>query len=1769
MANELLTLDTAALPQEEPQLSLDLGQPTTTPSTTTAASRATKAIAGKSIVDRPFDAVYQDILNGHEQQLRASAASNIDMQKAQAAQDFISDVARAKKGALSPTEAQFIKAKFDVLNTPTDPKSVFEEKYAKEYMGKVKQVAAETETFFNDAMREQPANLQKTLDLGEGLVAKQQYAHMHKQDAEEAVHKQSYFGYGVDFLKTAVPFYSQVKMRGLGDVSFWKGIGVGSNLQETVTALYKLPFSDFKENVDKIMTKLKNDNPQKAVEFADYLVGASTSKRVLDDFFSLLDFTVVPAGKLTGALKRQVELSNKVNTAIGQHVAASTPEVIAGRAAESAGDSIGGAAAKISDEVIQNLKGVADPDKETLSALFSNKITDAIALEKGLTTDRVLGPGVYNYIKEMGNKFYDKLGTAIVSTMKIARIPGLADNPELMEHVFKKFAGEIQTDFKGAQILDQKYRKDPVGNIGWVDNHIVQPDGSLFKSPQAAKAFATARGVKDPIVAKQTFTTVTSVDTKVSSFRTAKGSTYEVRADGTTVRNKALRNDPGHEGDQGIKPASVKTVYLTEEAANRLAPPQGQFRIIDHGDGTLSTATPSGKSFQWGISDTQRNVKYSTEPSVGSTPLELWGQGSLKGQTSFNNLHFGNKIIEVSGASNAKIEQQGLGYKLIVSKPVVETEGFIRDHLIETANSQPTKSWLNTFVGKFITPNETLSSDHNVARLIATTAPSNYMAVVKEVTRDINKLKSWSSYVPGSKANKQWHEWDKMMTAMREATGPDGESAVWVKSPSDVTQFYMRHLGRLPSEQEVAATFAYRNNLEANRMFQEIGEYRDRARVGAAQHRFVQGIPAEGKVTYSNWFDGTKLYDLPVDSGNMLITSSEHGNHKLVALESYRGKARTSLANQIKEGKLQLIEVYREGDRPLVAYTDKTVKYVLTPTAETKALGWNHVPRNKVQLLDTEYNWYIAQAKVTREEVGKVVRHLYEGDTKIMAAAIRSVGTGFAEKLDKVRQLIKSGRETEARILHNDTLPMNWDDTKRWFDSGKLNLDEKIQLIQSDKRIGDMDNTMQSRLKGFRDLTRRDAATSGRSRDIDPDLKSIAVEGTKSNPLYRLDPAKFINPIAAMDRSLTRAVNSAFLDDYKLFSVEHWLEKAKNYLNVRNSVEEVRQSPLHFFHSGLLKSDMPADLKQQLENERFHIKQLVGTPSNLEGMLHSFGQDLFDSIYNKLGPKAIPLDPTFMLSSLKDPFRFIRSVTFHEKLGLFSIPQLWTQMAGFTNIYGIAGFKYAAPATKAAFLHELSRINSNPEILAHLDNLATKQLIPGTARWRPGEFTEAREIGQSTGFFNIAKEHALRDSRLTPQLIDSAGGRLLDAGSIFFNEGERFASRYGAWYTAFKEYRDKVKPTGALTDADKRKIFERADILSNNMTAASNSLLNKGIASIPTQFLTYQLRLAELMFGKRLTSLEKARLLAWNSAMYGVPVGAGVYGFPFNDYTPFIGGIRQAAMERYGYVPQDNILADTFMLGLPNVIGALVTGGGDFEKGISLNFGEKFGARGMDIIREGMSSDATFLKLLGGAAGSSIVSGIGHSAGFFKAMGNMVAGNSDYFGMTGQHINDVFREASSVNKATQLYYGINAGRWYNRNDTYVDDVTAGQAVFQYLSGLQRQQASDVQQLRWSKDRIEEGQKLSLNRFVLEFRRGLRAQETDPEVAKTHFANAMAWLESGDYPKEKYNQAIAIAAKDHESQIQRMNWDYYTKDVPQSQKLPFYNALTRRLQITRK
>jgi hypothetical protein len=128
-----------------------------------------------------------------------------------------------------------------------------------------------------------------------------------------------------------------------------------------------------------------------------------------------------------------------------------------------------------------------------------------------------------------------------------------------------------------------------------------------------------------------------------TGFQTAKGSEYTVTENGTTIRNKAARDDFDHAGDSGVKPETEYTVYVSPENAEKLGLFQtrgGKKSLVRWGDNNVGVRFDDGPNA--GKVARTSATTFETHPRVGLMPVEVWNSGSK--------VHFGNEITRVDYA---------------------------------------------------------------------------------------------------------------------------------------------------------------------------------------------------------------------------------------------------------------------------------------------------------------------------------------------------------------------------------------------------------------------------------------------------------------------------------------------------------------------------------------------------------------------------------------------------------------------------------------------------------------------------------------------------------------------------------------------------------------------------------------------------------------------------------------------------------------------------------------------------------------------------------------------------------------------------------------------------------------------------------------------------------------------------------------------------------------------------------------------------------------
>jgi hypothetical protein len=1712
--------------------------PTVSPSFQTTKTRSQKAYVGLGeATGQSEQDMYSQIKSGQEQNLRESAAAHLNAQAAMKTEQKLIDERNKAGRPLSMQEANRIINPFDAESERAYSNDVIEKAYGMKFISMANTAASYMKnTFIDEAAQEIPEHVVLAQSQMGSVATKTEIARTKYQDISDEIESQGYIPWAWDVTKTMFQPYNELKMRGLNpEAGGWL---LGNSLKAQADELVHRPLAEYTAGLNSITDRLRKDNPQLARQFVEYVLGRSNSDVFLDNTFTVLTpLDYIGGVKLTKNLIKKVELYNRVNTGFKQTLkeAAKTEGTDAPVKAvvqEALGDVHGAATTRAVDHFEQSVTGTLNPIQDIKESLTSNFRLDGDALDAN--------PGNLSatQLTKLKDSFYDsgmKLYNTLVDILRVNRT--LAPLQE--ESALRAYQAAARKSFpqdEGILDIGSPFHVKETNNY-YIPFTFGNSEGRLFSDAETASNYARSRGYAEPRI--------------VPTMGTVEKEPRKLVGSATDLKTRARLE---------------KSIPVTEEFLARIK-------------------DQASRKF---IGPRQPEVLQNLQDTIKSTKGIL--EQMKKTQTDVN-----ARIV----TSDPVVEQHGLGYKFTVWRPYNETDPAVRSYLLSTeeARSPDLKSWKNSVLGYIRGADDTLAYNDSMNRKVATytqTAVKQWAKAEADKIEEIaNRTKWYTPWTWGRKFTQRqmFDEFNGVLDYSRTAKDPKtGNTGYFFKTPGELDDHYSRYYGRLPSLAETEAYFANVKLVEGNRVLSEIEEFRNRARLGAEQHQiFLQTGQGSAK-TASGWFDGIQRPEIPRSDDLIMFMGTHRGQEDVRQGSRVPPNTRTRYTEAVRTGKARVLEVYSVSSNPLEGFVNngKNIRYIVTTDSESKPLALNHVNRRGGGHFEYDYDHFVKQADITTESPGDPnSRKIYNGDRTFMAVSNRAMGDKFAENMNRMNEFWRN-KDIDGAKAHAQKLGIDWDQVEHWYggDNPWIDMHEPFRTVKRNHRLLDIDKSLEDRV-GKKYFV--DAAKSGsldkqfqvaytQARDA-IDLMEVRDIGTQGNPVYKISQANKVDPIPTMSRALNRAVRSTFMNDYKIQAVEHWLQEARPYLKADES--QIRSAPFYYFHNadeeGAFKSDTPLEVRSNLLSNRYKINQFVGTPNAIDASIHSLTQKLADSFYEKLGPeenrslvgKARTIVPLWALSRWKDPISGIRSFAFNAKLGVFSIPQFFVQSQTFANIWAIGG-RDAAHGTFATMLHQWSRINKSDKFMQAYDDFYTRLPGFGRSKPKPGEFMEANTELAKTGFEHVAGEYQLADDQLQHNFFKGTFGNFLDAGQVFFREGEK-ATRLGAWYTSFREFRHD-NPLKVLTDADRMQILQKADLYTANMSRASASALNSSIFSLPMQFLTYQVRMSEMFFGKRLgetlseRNLARARLLGVYSTLYGIPGALGITGWPWGDT------FREAALNK-GYVPGNSQWQDMLMNGLISWNMAMISGKGDYESGQQYDVQGRWGTQGFTAVRESLRSDNNVWKLIAGAGPSVVWNTATNVIDPFWQMAKQITTDDEegnVFKLTPSHFAAMFNEVSSIDSTTRAIYALHSGRWLSKNEKFIEGVTPGDVLTRWITGIQSQDQTDIYSMHNISQSEKEVQARAEKEIVKDYQRGLdAARDKDYDTAKQYFSNARARTIISGMPVDKRAQIYSRAMNGYESQSMTTLWDWAERHAPAGEERTRIEAATRRQELMNK
>lgn len=1095
--------------------------------------------------------------------------------------------------------------------------------------------------------------------------------------------------------------------------------------------------------------------------------------------------------------------------------------------------------------------------------------------------------------------------------------------------------------------------------------------------------------------------------------------------------------------------------------------------------------------------------------------------------------------------SEYTIEQQGLGWFIKLERKVDETSNAVREAMVIHTDNQTPVTTANVLFGKVRSSKYVTSQMAGEKRDAVTHAQQLLQGFSKAVGDNLAKL-----------SNKQLDRIEQIMFT-------DRDRMAFHETLGSFEKAYTAKFKELPTVDEAVAYFTQVQFNNFDLLLRDLNYSRDLSRQGVGLYS-VPYFKEGGSTRYkTGQFYGREVDSLPIGRhGGVLVVNEENKSQKYYRLNNPdHAKALQDVTTLIEEKGYKITQVADPLSRPLKEHAGDYVNFVISKSNQREELGWNLIPNKP-----GGHKLYDAPNTVKQAVIGKHGgRQSYEGDTTLFGFDTHAQATKYAGKMEDVRRLYNAGDRAALETYLAKNFPaenFSVDQVIDRFASGVWDKDSPFVALRSGRTV----------MKDYPELFKNygsfyDEATSEFNLmqnvdrtflgERDQNLWTIIERGSDTSPLYELGSARMVDPLETLYRSIGNSTHSMLYNDYRTYHVESWAQEFGKALNV--SQEAINRNPLYHMLKPSWDSGVDPAVKAAAMNSRnAALAFLSMDPPDVQALKYIQGK-LLDSVYRRLGQGPSDFLARHLLPNVSDPFQYMRNMVFDMKMGLFSIPQFFNQIQTAAHAIAVAGPVKGLRGMAAATATDLLRLTEEEAIHA---NVAGRLAPLG---WKADDFLEARKMLFRSGFYEVQGETAFRNAIEYESFVKRGASKFLEWGRAPFQEGERF-SRLTGWFTAYQDFKQ-ANPrykfgTSTLEDNNANQwIVARANLYNVDMTRSAQAPWQRGIASLPTQFLAYYTRLTEQMLGNRLTTSEKLRVMATYSALYGIPSGvllspwlaaptalvtdgvAGAVSSWFGQW-PMADSVRQYALEKR--IDVDNGFFRAAMVGLPQYI---------MEFALGQQYQSRVNPQGPTAIRDLLHGDKDWQNLVMGVSGETVMN-IGEALSpVMHGLSQMFQGNSEAFPFVLQDVQAIASTISSVNTNMRAFYMAMYGQYATRSANIVaGDMTMQDATMMSVFGMTRQDVADI----WHKSDImstrKSAQEFAEKQIKTEMRRFFQAAESDPEGAKAFLSRAQKWYQVGGFNHIEYQRIIREAMKGREYLIDRINADFYFRKAPVERQL---------------
>lgn len=1134
-------------------------------------------------------------------------------------------------------------------------------------------------------------------------------------------------------------------------------------------------------------------------------------------------------------------------------------------------------------------------------------------------------------------------------------------------------------------------------------------------------------------------------------------------------------------------------------------------------------------------------VRESAERFGGADYVKFWI--GKKDGLSFNSAeqaeNYGKNFYKFLDGSY-EVEQKGNSYYLTKREYLDETDWTMRDKRIGSKNKAP-ETWVNRYLGFLRSSDDVLGQMTRDNAKVATYGANTIFRQMVEVGSTLKLGKNEASRLNKVMSNAMTEKRTVIDPVTKQPTQVSGK---FYNNVADLETAYMKAGYSLPSEKETKAYFAFREIMNFDHNVRNISVYRDKARRGLSQQQigwYLKGEDGKQKYVQSDFFEGKVIDELPpVSQGPYGIAWINHDTGKAtfrVSNNNFIPKMQDEIKDLLSNG-YKIIEV--DDDRPLkglVQDKGEGIDYLIVRDNKTKPLSVNQVPYNEGGHWNYPQGGFYAKFANVRTG-GYTGRKLYDGDTSFHYFDTEVEGQKFVKSYNEALRMIKANDPAlDAFAARN--LPYSGAELRQMAADKVIDVNSPFVLTRSGQSVGDTADMTEMFRSG--QMTDRRKKISGGNTQYTQQrserLTSVHNTGTEANPVFKLHGAPLMDPLDTLAKSASDLSKMRYFSDYQHQAVEDWISQFHRVADV--PIDVLRRDPMEFFHNPKWREGVNDEALAAGKNSLRSLKYIMTVDSPEMGKLKWMQQSTVDKILKSAGKDSRLMEAYRWNEKGADPATVLRSMAFHMKLGLLNVVQYPLQAQSIIHVAAVDGSP--TRALQANFLAWSMRMRGLSETNKGVQSGIAKAVskVLGVDQHTVDEMYDWY---LKSGMNIVEGEYSKLDDYLNPREFYKNGVKQgLDAATIFFKEGN-LTHRGTAFATAFLRFRQ-ANPLKKITAEDMRDIIGRADLYVVNMTRASNTAaLSGNMLSVPTQFFNYAVRLNEQMIGKRLTKLEKARVVGMYGMMYGIPTAAAMAPIPGAALWPIGDSVRQYMLEN-NMEGDPGTVTKYLQQGIVSALAEEVTD-------IEWNVGQRYGPQGMSILRDLFVDGETF-EAFAGAGGSTALDTLGRIAPFGRAMLGVFSGDDETYPITSDDFIDLFKEISTFNNASRAYAAVNSQAWLSKNENLVarfEKVDNVDALMIGVLGLSPQEVSDAYlKIRSNKER--QAAKVAIGGEVKKnYKRGLKAAaEGNPELAGQFFKKARTALEAIDPTPEERANMFKQSVKENQPLIDKVNWQWNLRD----------------------